>query len=97
MGYDTIMGYEMAYVITSLARLAIVLACFHVYRETKSRAVLFIGLAFTISFIASLVSALKAAMPLNSDVRAYVSLTLSALFTSFFAYGMVLLVKEFRR
>ena len=96
MGYD-MTGYEVTYLVMSLARLTVVLACFHVYSEIKSRAVLFIGLAFTISFIASLVSALKAAMPLNSDVRAYVSLTLSVLYTSSFAYGMVLLVKEFRR
>jgi hypothetical protein len=95
---------DVAYpAIVSFARLAIVLACLHVYSETKSKAILFIGLAFTASLIAglaSLASALKAVLPLlplSSEVRAYLSLALSALFTSLFVYGMVLLAKELRR
>ena len=81
------------HMIKPLLKFAIVLVCFYVYRKTGSKSILFIGIAFVASFIGSL--KLEYLIPsLETEAKVYYSLIITSIFTLFFVYGMIKLVRE---
>ena len=75
-----------------LLKFAIILVCFYVHKNTGSKSLLFIGIAFVASFIGSL--KLEYLIPLKMEAKVFFYLISTSIFTLFFVYGMMKLVRE---